>query len=126
MIISIKKKCAKMVCEVFGHRIINIDTFAREARCKRCGAKINISYDMTTGDTIQEGELPQEKTIFLLPVPKMAIIGTQINGVISNGTVVFDVTHVKQNYHKRGSYTLLGDKEVNLGAVYGIGDIQER
>ena len=66
------------------------------------------------------------KVILLDKESKMAIIGEGIDHKVPNGTITFDVDHVKRNYHEEGSYTLMGSKGENRGAVYGVDELWER
>lgn len=67
-----------------------------------------------------------KKVILLDRKAKMAIIGQPFEGKVPNGTITFDVSHVKKNYHKERSYTLMGSNGENRGAVYGVDDVWER
>jgi len=40
------------LCRVFGHIPTYIKVSKMEATCGRCGAKLNVSYDMAHGGTI--------------------------------------------------------------------------
>ena len=40
------------LCRVFGHVPTYIEPSKMEATCGRCGSKLNVSYDMSNGETI--------------------------------------------------------------------------
>lgn len=46
----------RIICYLFGHKPIGIDTKRSFARCDRCGLALKVSYDMSYGDTIVEGD----------------------------------------------------------------------
>jgi hypothetical protein len=66
-----------------------------------------------------------KKVILLDRKAKMAIVGHPVDRNIPGATITFDVNYIKKNYHKEGSYTLMGSKGENRGAVYGVDEIWE-
>jgi len=46
----------KLLCKIFGHIPFRVNIRCMTAYCYRCGVKLDVSYDMTYGDTIVEGE----------------------------------------------------------------------
>jgi hypothetical protein len=56
-----KQHITKMVCILFGHRFINLDTDRFTADCKRCKRKYEVSYDMAYGETYAVREAVKEK-----------------------------------------------------------------
>jgi len=49
---SLAYKMRKVLCTILGHNPIKIDTENFEATCSECGVKLEVSYDMSYGDTI--------------------------------------------------------------------------
>jgi hypothetical protein len=49
---AIKRLWVKGQCRVFGHIPTHLKTDKMQAICGRCGAKLNVSYDMSNGETI--------------------------------------------------------------------------
>jgi hypothetical protein len=42
-----------LTCKLFGHVIADIDSKNFTATCGRCKTKLNVSYDMSNGQTIE-------------------------------------------------------------------------
>lgn len=44
-----------ILCKLLWHIPIEIDYENRTAKCKRCGKKLQVCYDMCYGETVVEG-----------------------------------------------------------------------
>ena len=47
----------KLLCIIFGHNPVNVDTKRFTATCSHCGSKLQVCYDMFYGHTLVEGVL---------------------------------------------------------------------
>jgi hypothetical protein len=53
----------KFICKIFGHQLSIVNVENRTSYCRRCGVKLSVSYDMSYGETIIEGNFDERKIV---------------------------------------------------------------
>lgn len=51
-----------LICNIFGHRIVRLNTKRMFAWCDRCDKGLKVSYDMAYGETIVTGDYGNQRT----------------------------------------------------------------
>lgn len=51
-----------ILCKIFGHKITGLHTYRRFAMCERCNKGLKVSYDMTYGETVVDGDYGDQRT----------------------------------------------------------------
>lgn len=51
-----------LICKLFGHKIVRLNTKRMFAWCDRCDKGLKVSYDMTYGETIVTGDYGSQRT----------------------------------------------------------------
>lgn len=52
----------KLICKIFGHKIVGLNTKRFFANCGRCFKGLKVSYDMSYGETVVVGDYGSQRT----------------------------------------------------------------
>lgn len=57
-----KQTMKNLICKLFGHKIVRLNTKRMFAWCDRCDKGLKVSYDMTYSETIVTGDYGNQRT----------------------------------------------------------------